>query len=789
MQKRLQVIFFVFVYSLGLFAVLSDFIIPISCLLFGLLIFLLFKKLISDKFAIVLFLTFAIGILNCSLRLKETDLLSTYAPANGVKVTGKVVTLPSSSSDEYTKFTLEVENFELNKLEKFETKSRTMVTLFSPKETYKNIEIGDKLTMTGRLTKPKRATNPSEFCYLTFLKHKNIFSTMYVDDSDFNIVAKPSTQPYKFLSNLNRLRNKIIDLHAQNIKSPELELLGGIVFGDDAVNPTPEMKTNFQNSGLTHIVAASGMNVSIIFGMWFFLSQILRINYRASIFIGMLSVICYTCMTGFGPPVLRASLMLLLILLGKLIDRKADSMSLLFIVAFIMLMFAPTMITNVGFQLSFAVTFGLMLFSPLITEKIKNKVVCTAVSFVLVPLIAQFFAAPIQMFYFNSFTPYSVLANIAVIPMLSFVSFGGFASCILAMIKPIAVFATNVFDFILYPFLAMITGIAEFFSHLPASSITVPSPSAIQLVLYFLLLGVIFGILALDKYRKRLAAVAITLIVLIALSSLNFNKKSTEIIFFNVDNADSALVKLSDNRHILIDTGKAPYKKFANAAEKVILKYFEDTGIDRLDMMILSHYDSDHAGGAVAILENIDVDKMIVRSKDYKQPLAKKILKLAEENDVKISVPKQNEILSKSENEKLYAIYAQNGDDNETSIINILETPGGVVVFAGDSGAKVQEELVRYIPKNVVALKVAHHGAKGTVSKKLLNNISPKYAVISTGFNVYGHPNDETIALLKDNGVNIFRTDKVGAVKLVLHKDKTEIYTYNGRKKKWCLHD
>ena len=303
--------------------------------------------------------------------------------------------MPSSSDDSYTKFDINVQKYKLYDSDFQNADLKTMVTFLAPKNVYRNIEIGDVISMKGRIVKSKYASNPSEFCYGTFLKHKNIFSCFYVSKDDYNLVSKPKTQPYKFLSSLNRLRNKIIDLHAANVPSPEIELLGGIVFGDDAVNPTPEMKNDFQKSGLTHIIAASGMNVSVIFGMWFFISQILKLNYRFSIIVGMLSVVCYTCMTGFGPPVLRAALMLLLILFGKLIDRSADSIGLLFIVAFIMLVFSPTMITNIGFQLSFIVTFGLMLFCPLIFEKIKNKYLNIALSFVIVPIIAQIFASPL----------------------------------------------------------------------------------------------------------------------------------------------------------------------------------------------------------------------------------------------------------------------------------------------------------------------------------------------------------------------------------------------------------
>ena len=120
MQKRYKVILFVLCYSLGLFAVLSDLAVACSCVLFLLLIFLLLRKIITDRFAVILFLIFAVGFFNCSLRLKDSDLLSTYAPANEVKVTGKVTSLPVSASDDLTKFILDAEKFELNKFEKFE---------------------------------------------------------------------------------------------------------------------------------------------------------------------------------------------------------------------------------------------------------------------------------------------------------------------------------------------------------------------------------------------------------------------------------------------------------------------------------------------------------------------------------------------------------------------------------------------------------------------------------------------------------------------------------------------
>lgn len=785
MDKQCRTIFFVVCYMVGIAGFLTGFVTPFAVFLFAMLIVALSKHFCSEKYAIACFLIFLVGFVNTSFRVKNFDELAAIAPKNEVTVVGKVVSLPSSSGEEFTKFSLDVQKYNLYKQKQKTVNSKILVTFFANKKVYENIEIGDVISLTGRLTTPKSAANPSEFCYATYLKLQNIHARLFVNDGNFMLVSKPDKDIYKFLASLNRLRNKIVDMHSVNIKSPELELLGGIVFGDDAVSPTPEMKISFQHSGLTHIIAASGMNVSMIFGMWFFLSQILRINYKFSIVIGMLSVVCYTCMTGFGPPVLRATLMLLLILLGKLIDRTANSVTLLFIVAFLMLTVSPTMITNIGFQLSFTVTLGLLATCPLIFDKIKNKFLNILASFVIVPIIAQFFASPIQMFYFNSFSPYAVFANISVVPTLSIVSYLGFISSILAMIKPIAFYCVKIFDFLLMPFLSFIVGVADFFSKLPYSNVVVPSPSILQIFLYYSILVAIIAFFTVKNRKNLFVSISSIALILLLLSYVPFKNGKSEIIFFDVENADSFLIKTSAEKYILIDTGKAPFKNFSPAAERIILKYFEDKGIDHLDLLILTHFDSDHSGGAIQIMDKISIDKIIVRSLNNSSSLARKIIKNSKDKNIPIFAPKNLDILYDDGQNKLKVLFSENGDDNDRSLINIYETPCGTILFTGDSGVDSFEEVKENLPRKVSLLKVAHHGAKGTVSDKYLEHINPETAIISTGFNIYGHPNSETIELLKKHHVKILRTDTDNAIKAVLQKNKILLYSYNNGKKQF----
>jgi competence protein ComEC len=783
MEKETCIILFVLSYIIGIVGFLTNNINIYAMIFFCILVIFCCKKLISDKFAISCLLIFALGFFNSWFKISESDSLVPFAPKNDVTVIGQVISIPSTSSSDFTKFTLKVQKFHLYKQKDNIVNSNVLVTLFADKNSYQNIETGDIISLTGRLALPKKASNPSEFCYSTYLKFKNIHTRLYVNNGNFLLLSKPQKGVFKFLSSLNRLRNKIILMHSQNIKSPQLELLGGIVFGDDAVNPTEDMKNSFRNSGLTHIIAASGMNVSMIFGMCFFLSQIFRLNYTLSVILGMASIIFYTCMTGFGAPVLRASLMLLLILLGKLFNREANSLSLLFIVGFLMLLVSPTMITNIGFQLSFTVTLGLLLSYPLLFGKIKNKIVSCLLSFIFVPLIAQLCAAPIQMFYFNSFSMYSVFANILVVPVLSLVSYLGFISSVLAMVKPVAFYIVKVCDFVLLPFLSYIVNVANFFSDLPHSSIVVPSPSIFQICLYFSLLASIFFMCYKKIFNKKMYLCIFILFISIIISVFPLKKKYSEIIFFDVENADSALIRTSSGKNILIDTGKMQYKNFSTPAERIMLKYFEDNNIRHLDMLILSHYDADHSGGATAILQRIPVSELIVRDLHDKSNLASSILKIAKEKSINIKQPLNNEVLFDDGVNKISAIYSDNGDENAKSIVNIFSSQDNIVLFTGDCGAENFELLKQYFPDKVNVLKVAHHGAKKTVSDKYLTTLKPEIAIISTGLNVYGHPDEGTISTLKKHNVKVFRTDVNNAIKVVLRKNKNLVYSYNNRRK------
>lgn len=787
-------------YILGVIAFFTHTIVFVAALLLFFLILLLYKNIFSGKACIVFYLAFVLALLNCHFRIKDYDDLSKFIPSNAT-VTGVVESIPTTNSPDRTKFYFKADSIKSQKdgesivVQDNAIDARTMVTIYDKSQEFSKIKVADRLELRGKLRKPMSAKNPSQFDYSNYLKNHSTYSTFYVKSGDWKILSGATSYGGKFFQHLNDKRLEILDIHKKFIRSPNLEVLGGIVFGDDAINPPDRIKASFINSGLLHILAASGMNVSIIFGIWFFIGSRLRLNYRAVILIGAILVAFYTLMTGMGPSVLRAAVMIEFVLFGKLINRDSDSIALVFFVAFLMLLFSPSMINDVGFQLSFVVTFALMFYCPCVLEKIKNKFLEFCAGTVMIPIVAQLFAAPIQMFYFNNFATYSVIANLLITPFIMVISFLGFLSSILAMI-PFDVFTLNVckfFDVILNPFVTVLVKISDYFSDLPYSLLTTFHPTFGQIFLYYLIL-LLIGFYIRNIFKNKPFVIAICILcVLFTLSLFKIENKNCEIIFFDVGNADSFLIKTPNRKYIMIDTAHGKYegaKTSFSQADSIMGKYLKDNGIKALDLMILTHFDSDHSGGAVDIMKNVRVKKLVLNNLKDDSKTTKQLLKFVKDNNINVQSAKNNDIAFEESGLKLMTFVADfkgnESNDNDNSIVSLLSYKDFDILFMGDGGIKTYEKIKRYITlKDIEILKSGHHGAKNTVSNNMLKNTNVDVAVISTGYNNYGHPAKETLAKLVDNDVKIYRTDTNNAIKIASDGVSYSIYKFDTQKRKF----
>ena len=588
---------------------------------------------------------------------------------------------------------------------------------------------------------------------------------------------------WKFLQKLNNVRDNIIEEHSKYLKSPNLEILGGIVFGDDAVAPPDYIKVSFVNSGLLHILAASGMNVAFIYGFWVFFMRRTKVPFKLTILSGIGVIIIYTLMTGLGASVIRAALMLILILLGKLIDRDAHTVALLAFVATVMLIYNPAFINDVGFQLSFIVTFGLLTTANVIFERFKDsKIPQWLIGAFLIPIIAQIWVAPIQMFYFNTFSTYSVLANICSMPFLSVISFGGFISSILAGFAPYTDKICMFFDFILNYFLHAIVFISNFFANFSGSLLTTTHPNIFQIALYYTLI-LFFTLSIKTGFNKKLTILCSALFIILGLSLINIPSKDLQIITFDVQNADCFLVKTPQNKYFIIDTGRAGYKGSKAQANSIIIKYLKDRGIKNIEALIITHFDNDHSGGAVDIMNNLNIKQVYINSFSDKTMTSVNIYKTIKELQIPVKLPTNNTDIYQENDFQLRTYFANSEEDNEKSIITLLSYKDFDMLFTGDAGIKAFNKLKKDIPHNIEILKVGHHGGPHVVNSEMLNHLGTKVSIISTGPNAFGHPNRGTLDILRKT--DIYRTDLNNSIKISSDGKTYTIYTFDRYKKKY----
>ena len=779
-NKNLMMFLTSMIFMSGILACFYGFAIIYCALVTFALITLMYLRLFNVRKVLIFMFIFYLGFFVTFFKIKNYDELLQMVPLDA-NISGRIVSVPSTSDKTKMKFFLETDN-----VNETEVHAKTFVTISGDENFLKTLNIGEKILVKGRLRKPFYATNPSQFDYSRYLRNFNTFTIMYAKSDDVQILSDEPSLKWKFLQGLNNTRNRVLNVHSKYLKSPNLEVLGGIVFGDDAVSPPEYIKNSFINSGLLHILAASGMNVAFIYTFWFFILRFLGVPFKPRVLSGMLVVILYTLMTGLGASVIRAALMLLFVLAGKLIDRDAHSVSLLSLVAVIMLIYNPAYINDVSFQLSFLVTFGLLTTANIVGRKLDFIPNWIKVP-VLIPIVAQLWVAPIQMFYFNTFSLYSVFANISTVSLLSVISFGGFVSSVLAVIPPIADPICRVFDFFLNYLLNILIFISDFFANMKYCLIQTTHPNILQLVLYYVMLLGGTLLIRFNKYKHCLITV-LSISLVLGLTTLKPVSHNLEIIAFDVQNADSFLIKTPENKYFMIDTGKAPYDSGNSQAKIIMLKYLKDRGIKNLEGVIVTHFDNDHSGGAPDIISSTKTKMLYLNSRNAETATAKKIFETAKKVNQKFVIAENNKEIYREKDLTIKTFKASikgKDESNGCSIITLLSYKDFDMLFMGDAGIEAFNKVKKDIPHNVEVLKVGHHGGPKVVDLGMLEYLGNKVSLISTGINYFGHPNKGTLDVLRNT--EILRTDLLNSIKITTDGEIYNVYTYDTQDKNYEL--
>ncbi len=738
------------------------------------------KNYIQKKPAILILIVFIFSALFTFIRLPHPDILVNYENKNLI-IKGKVLSIPDKNSSNKTRFQFEVNEIIENDIP-IKVHAKTFVYL--DESIKQKIYKTDKLKIHAYISIPPNVQNPGQFDYKKYLQNHY----MYTMASSDNIEILPSDKDYLsiLIKKLDLIREKIIIKHSKYISEEKLEILGGVVFGSEAIKASKELKEAFINSGLYHLLAASGMNVGFIFGLWYFIFRKLKAPFRFTIISGGFIVIFYAMMTGLPPSITRATWMLELALLGKLIDRTANKNSILFFVCAVLLLYNPMFICDIGFLLSFVVTFGILNCSVPIMEKIKF-VPQKISGWIIIPFIAQLFAMPIQMYYFQTFSLYSVLANMAVVPFMAFISFLGFISSILAIIPIIGDKICFISDKINEPFLTFMIFVAKFVSKFPNNTIFVVKPNFIEIVLFYGIVLLLIYLIKTNFQRFKLFILSLILCFILAISftALKSQDKGLSFTFLAVGEGDCIFIKTPENKNILIDTGRY-YGNSFNSGTSIILPYFKVNGINSLDLLIMTHPDSDHIAGTVDILKTIPVKRIITNGEIAENKVYKYLTKYLKENNIKPEIINGKEELSPDKTISLTA-FKPNGKNpksqNDKSLMFVIEYDNFYGIFMGDNEKDNFEEIKPFLNKKVNLFKIGHHGSKDSLTEEMITSINPDTTIISVGKNNYNHPDPEVMTLLSQREYFITETDN--AIKITTDGKNKTIYLYSPIKNKF----
>ncbi len=606
------------------------------------------------------------------------------------------------------------------------------------------LKFGDILNLKGTLEIPSNNTVPYLFNYKKYLYNKKVYYIIKIDS--INIFHKNKNVFYD-------IKNSIYK-HANEYKNNSY--IYAFILGK-TYNIKEEVLDSYRSNGISHLFALSGLHVSI-FSMFIlkFLKKIKVSEFYRYLFTFMF-LLLFSFISGFSPSILRASLLFFLLGINKVFYFNIETKNVLYLVFFILVLFNPYLIYNLSFILSFTSTFFLIISSELINDK---KYIKALFKTSLLSFISNLF---LSIYYFGYVNPLGVFANLIFVPIVSFL-----------------IFPLTIITFI-FPFLSFIlyflTNIMEYLS-IKVSTLSLkiyfPHVSLILVYLYYF-----FLILAIKRKNKKYIFPILLVIVYSYIKS--YLDTSTYIYFIDVGQGDSSLIITPHlKKAILIDTGgKFSYKtedwKVRNnvysIGEDTIIALIKKLGVKKLDYLILSHGDADHAGEALNIVNNFKVNNIFTNKGKYNN-IEKKIpnIKSFESSEIII--------------DNIY-IYSLNNtvfnNENDDSLVLLLNINNLKFLYMGDASIKTEESIINnYNLPQVDVLKVGHHGSKTSSSKLFLSYVKPKISVISVGKNnSFGHPNQEIVERLNEFKSKIYRTDKLGSIEIKINRNGYKIRTYS----------
>jgi len=747
-------------------------------------VLLLWRKEWPVRLISVCLLFLLLGILrfNASAPLQSfgEGHIAYYNDQGWVKIEG-IVSGEPDVRDTYTNLPVEVSRIEVDGQE-----HEVSGTVLVRAPHYPQYDYGDELATEGLLETPPEL---EDFSYREYLARQGIYSMLRRSQIALIDHGRGSAVTRALLA-FKRRAQRIIALI---LPEPQAALLTGILLGVRA-GISADLTKAFSTTGTAHIIAISGFNISIIAGLFSGLSTRL-VGKRRAMPLALAGIIVYAILVGASASVVRAAIMGCLYVIAIHYGRQTDALTSLIAAAVFMTLLNPQTLWYVGFQLSFAATLGLILYTPVLQdwfERLLSKALSPGTAkraiqilneALIVSLAAQITTLPIIVYNFRQLSLVTLLSNFLILPAQPGVMlWGGLATIAGLVWLP----SGQVLGWIAWLFLTYTIRAVEITASIPYASLNLGHVSPSLVWLYYGLLAVATLVSRQELSRLKslwrhltarlstkvlMAGLAIAAILIwVAVASLPDGK--LHVVFFDVGEGDAIFVQTPRGQQILIDGGPSPTTLISALGRRMP---FWDRS---LDLVILTHADEDHVAGLIPVLERYRVGQVLDSGYEHDNPTYERWLELISEKEIPSYLARAGMRIATGDGVELAVLHPgpelmkyTNADANNNSIVTRLVVGQVSFLLPGDIEEVAEEVLVasgQQLASTV--LKVPHHGGDTSSSAAFLNAVNPKLAVISVGAdNRFGHPSLQVLERLEElvGKEHILRTDEDGTIEVV----------------------
>jgi len=661
---------------------------------------------------------------------------------------------------------------------------------------------GDVLKITGELETPSQS---EDFDYKTYLERQGIYSVIYypaVEVLDHGQGLKPLQWIYS-------LRERLSASLARALPEPQGSLAQAILLGLRG-NIPDSLYEAFSKTGTAHLLAISGLHISIIIAIFLSLG-ILLFGRQRSIYIWLTLTLTwlYTLLAGMHPPIIRAAIMGSLFLIAEYLGRQRSAIIALAFAAAVMVGIQPDLLWSVSFQLSFLAMAGLVLLFPYfqawgrkgVARLFKNREKIVSTASIITDVFAASLAAivavcPLIAYNFGIVSLVALPATFFSLPALPFIIV---TSALVAFAGLLASIVAQILGWLAWLFLSYLVFLVRGFDALPHSSLTVSTVSTWHIWGYYAILA---GVIASLNHRKQLAdffsrltsgirkvaqgipkqrlgfslkwLVLPLLVVAILVWSVALTTPDDKlhVSFLDVGQGDAILIQMPNGQNILIDGGPDPQKINLELSKK--LPFWDRT----IDLVVCTQPQADHVTGLVDVLQRYKVKQVLESGVSYNSSIYQIWRNLVEEKQIKRNTAQAGQEIDLGNGIKMEvlnppeSLWQGTSDDvDNNGVVLRLSWGKFSFLFTADIGEEVEFELIgqRANLKSTV-LKVAHHGSKTSTTSQFIAAVDPEVAVISVGAdNTFGHPSPEVVERLINRlgENNVYRTDEDGTIEFI----------------------